>query len=195
MRRIELLRRIGLALALLAGLAAPARAQEEEEAVPPIPTELPAVADRPSPRGAMLRSFVLPGWGQASYDRYVRGGVYFAGNAANLYMVLKTLARLDEARDLEARRVSATEARLIAAGHAPDSIPALVEADPAVMSIRGLVTTRESQREDWIALGLFWLLISGVDAYVTAQLADFPASIGATTDGRSLGIVVSVPVR
>lgn len=185
-------RRALLALACFLAAASPAVAQETQ---PPVPTELPSLADRPGPRGAMLRSFVLPGWGQASYERYVRGGVYFTGNIGNAYMVFKTLARLDEARDMEARRVAATEARLLAEGHAPDSIPALVEADPRVMSIRGLVTTREGQREDWIALALFWVLISGVDAYVTAQLADFPATIGATGDGRSFGIVVSVPVR
>lgn len=182
---------VALAVACLGAGAGRAGAQEP----PPIPTELPSLEGRPSPTGAMVRSFVLPGWGQSSYDRYLRGGVYFAGHAGNAFMIFKTLTRLDEARDIAGRRADAAEARFIAEGHPADSIAALVDAEPTVVSARGLVSARESQREDWLALGLFWVLISGVDAFVTAQLADFPASIGATTDGRSVGIVVTVPVR
>jgi hypothetical protein len=193
MTGLRLLRAWTTALALSLCIAANAPAQAQD--APPIPTELSSLEGRPSPRGAMLRSFVLPGWGQASYDRYVRGGVYFMGHGGNAYMVLKTIARLGEARDMARRREDAVEARLVAEGHAADSIPDLVAADPAVRRIRGLVSAREEQREDWIALGLFWVLVSGIDAYVTAQLADFPATIGATTDGRTLGIFVSVPVR
>ncbi|HUF12057.1 MAG TPA: DUF5683 domain-containing protein [Longimicrobiales bacterium] len=180
------------ALGLVGCMAGGVAAQEE---TPPIPTELPSLAGRPSPVGAMVRSFVLPGWGQASYDRYVRGGVYFMGHTGNLFMVFKTLTSLDEAREREDRIVAASEDRLLESGTPPDSLDAEVDVDASVVSIRRLVSAREEQREDWIALGLFWLLISGVDAYVTAQLADFPASIGATTDGRSVGIMVTVPVR
>jgi hypothetical protein len=193
MTGLRLLRAWTTALALSLCMAANAPAQAQD--APPIPTELSSLEGRPSPRGAMLRSFALPGWGQASYDRYFRGGVYFMGHGGNAYMVLKTIARLGEARDMARRREDAVEARLVAEGHAADSIPDLVAADPAVRRIRGLVSAREEQREDWIALGLFWVLVSGIDAYVTAQLADFPATIGATTDGRTLGIFVSVPVR
>lgn len=182
------------ALLLLLAALAPAGAVAQEQ-TRPIPTELESLEGRPSPTGAMVRSFVLPGWGQASYDRYFRGGVYFMGHTGNAFMVFKTLARLGEAREREGRIVAATEARLLAEGTPADSIDAALDADESVLSIRRLVSAREEQREDWIALGLFWVLISGVDAYVTAQLADFPASIGATTDGRSLGIVVTVPVR
>lgn len=184
-----------VALVLVLCVHAPASAQGEPPAAPPIPTELESIEGRPSPRSAMFRSFLLPGWGQASYDRYLRGGVYFMGHTGNIYMVLKTLSRLDEANDIESRRVAAAEARFLADGADPDSIDALVDADPSIIATRELVTARESHREDWIALGLFWVLISGVDAYVNAQLADFPASIGAVTDGRRHGVMVSVPVR
>lgn len=189
-----------LAAALLALLASGgASAQEPDSAreaeLPPLPTELRSLAGRPSPRGAMIRSFVLPGWGQASYDRYFRGGVYFMGHAANSYMVLKTYARLDEARDMEWRRVDVVRAGLIAAGVPADSLAIRVAEDEDVRRVRGLVDSREEQREDWVALGLFWVLVSGVDAYVMAQLADFPASIGALTDGRRYGVYVSIPVR
>ena len=204
MSAYRLLRRAVSALALVGCLAGAAAAQEESEEqpqedpreeTPPVPTELPSLEGRPSPTGAMLRSFVLPGWGQASYERYIRGGVYFMGHTGNVFMLFKTLTSLDAAREREERIVAATEARLLESGTPPDSLDAVVDADTSVVSIRRLVSAREEQREDWIALGLFWLLISGVDAYVNAQLADFPASIGATADGRTLGIMVSVPVR
>ena len=189
------IRHLTRVVAVTAALVLSSAGLVAQEQTPPIPTELESLEGRPSPVGAMVRSFVLPGWGQASYDRYFRGGVYFTGHAGNLFMVFKTLTRLDEARDREDRVVTATEARLLEAGTPPDSLDAAVAADESVLSIRRLVSAREEQREDWIALGLFWVLISGIDAFVTGHLADFPASIGATTDGRSFGVVVTVPVR
>ena len=181
-----------LALVLLA--CAGTRAQERDS-LPPIPTEIESLEGRPGPTGAMLRSFVLPGWGQVSYDRYVRAGVYFAGHAGNTYMVLKTLDRLGDAEDREDRRVTATRDSLVAAGVPDDSIDIRIDEHPDVRHIRGLVDARKEQREDWVVLGLFWILVSGVDAFVTAQLADFPASIGAVYDGRRYGVYVSLPVR
>ena len=174
-----------------------ASAQEEQrDSMPAIPTELESLEGRPSPRGAMIRSFIMPGWGQVSYDRYLRGGVYFPGHVGNVYMVYKTVTRLDEARDREDDRVSEVRDSLEALPEVPvDSIDIRIDADPRVRHARSLVRSREEQREDWIALGLFWVLISGVDAYVTAQLADFPASIGAIIDDRRVGVMVSVPVR
>ena len=190
--------RRGLALALLL-LAAPSAASAQEErpdSMPPIPTELESLEGRPSARGAMLRSFVLPGWGQASYDRWVRAGVYFSGHVGNGYMIYKTLTRLDEAQDREDKWVDFVGDSIEAAGEVPaDSIAFYVDADARVRHARNLVASREEQREDWIALGVFWVLISGVDAYVTAQLADFPASIGAIIDDRRIGVIVTVPVR
>ncbi|MCJ7627141.1 MAG: hypothetical protein MUO50_02015 [Longimicrobiales bacterium] len=46
-----------------------------------------------------------------------------------------------------------------------------------VEDLRLLEESRIGQREDWIALGLFLMLIGGVDAYVSAHLADFPAAV------------------
>jgi hypothetical protein len=190
--------RRGVALLFGALLAAPLplHAQEVEgDTLPPIPTELESLEGRPSPRGAMFRSFLLPGWGQASYDRYLRGGVYFSGHVGNLFMVFKTLTSLDVAQDREEHWVGIVRDSLVAAGTEPDSIDAGIDAHPRVRHARALVTSREEQREDWIALGLFWILISGVDAYVTAQLADFPASIGAILDDRRVGVMVTIPAR
>ena len=190
------LRALACTLLLLAAPAS-ARAQEEQDSMPPIPTELESLEGRPSARGAMLRSFVLPGWGQASYDRWVRAGVYFTGHVGNGYMIYKTLTSLGEAQDREDEWVDFVTDSIETAGEVPsDSIDFYVDADPRVRHARNLVSSREDQREDWIALGVFWVLISGIDAYVTAQLADFPASIGAIIDDqRRIGVMVTVPVR
>ena len=179
----------------LAFVATPALAQEASDSLR-IPTELESLEGRPSPRGAMFRSFVLPGWGQASYDRWVRAGVFFTGHAGNGYMIYKTLTRLDEAQDREEDWVEFARDSLEADETvSADSVDFYVDAHPRVQHARALVRSREEQREDWIALGVFWVLMSGIDAYVTAQLADFPASIGAIIDDRRVGIMVSVPTR
>lgn len=150
----------------------------------------------PSPTGAMLRSFALPGWGQASYDQYVRGGIYFAGHIGNSFMILKTLGKLKEANDVEDAEVAAAEAAARAQGITdPDAIRAFVDDTEAVRGIRDLIAAREQQREDWIAFGLFWMLVSGVDAFVTGHLADFPVAIDAAVDRRQLMIRAAIPAR
>lgn len=182
-----------LAGTLAALAAAPLEAQIADTAAAPAPAPAP---DYPSPSGAMLRSFVLPGWGQAAYGQYLRGGIYLAGHVGNSFMILKTFGKLREANDIEDAR--AAEVRRVALEQDvtdPDSIRARVNADPGVRSIRNLISSREEQREDWIAFGLFWLLISGADAFVTGHLADFPADIAATAEHRRLLIQVSVPTR
>ena len=190
------MRRMLLAPLLALTLPAAVAAQEPADSARQFPTELESLEGRPSPRGAMLRSFVLPGWGQASYDRWVRAGVYFTGHVGNGYMIYKTLDSLGEAKDREDEWVSFVRDSLEADPEVPaDSIDVRIDEDSRVRHARSLVSSREEQREDWIALGVFWVLIAGVDAYVTAQLADFPASIGAIIDDRRVGVMITVPVR
>ncbi|MBT8462517.1 MAG: hypothetical protein KJO44_08325, partial [Gemmatimonadetes bacterium] len=68
----------------------------------------PAAADAPvaasdslgppvTPMGAFFRSLILPGWGQAAVDQPVRGAFYFTMEAASLWMLFKTQAKLDAA--------------------------------------------------------------------------------------------------
>ncbi|HUP88732.1 MAG TPA: hypothetical protein VM100_05265, partial [Longimicrobiales bacterium] len=51
--------------------------------------------------------------------------------------------------------------------------------DTAVSHAHSLVLSRKQQRQDWITYTIFTTLASGVDAYVAAHLADFPATISA----------------
>ena len=64
-------------------------------------TTSPTVSGSPgppvSPMGAFFRSLVLPGWGQASVGRPVRGAFYFAMESASLWMLFKTQSKLNSA--------------------------------------------------------------------------------------------------
>ncbi len=78
-------------------------AQAPEEPPPPGAAAVHAAAvdsvgPPVSPMGAFFRSLILPGWGQATVDQPVRGAFYFTMEAASLWMLFKTQAKLDAAR-------------------------------------------------------------------------------------------------
>ena len=72
---------------------------------------------------------------------------------------------------------------------------AALAADEDWASAEGLVQSREQQFEDWLALGIFTVLLSGADALVSSHLQDFPqvsaAPVGAT--GR-MEVRVTLPL-
>ena len=213
---------LGLALLLCTGAPAVAQIADTSQvpvdsvvitpdARPTITAAEPDLTPEPiSPRGALIRSMVVPGWGQAAFDSHFRGGVYFAGWAANWFMIFRNQVRLDNARDRFETRVDIIEAGLLAASPNPDSLREVLASDPAVLddavradegatggnALRKLVRAREQQREDWIAWSIFWVLASGVDAYVTAHLADFPTGIEARRNpDRSVSVGLELPLR
>jgi hypothetical protein len=193
-----MLRNVWLALAFLVAGAGTLGGQV---ATPPAPSPEPAF---PSPGGAFFRSVLVPGWGQAEFGAYTRGGIYFAGWTANSFMNFKNHTRLREARSRLDLRTGQVREMLILDSPNPDSMRAVLDttdaleqalrADGVASGLRDLVRSREQQREDWIAWSVFWLLASGVDAFVTAHLAEFPAVIDLEphADG-SLSLRVDVP--
>lgn len=209
----------GCVLAWLAACAAvaPLAAQRPAPADTAADTmTTPAAADRgqgaapertgPSPAGSFVRSLLVPGWGQAAVGAHFRGGVYFATQTGSWYMLLKTTARLAEARDVAAQRVEARRADLFARAATdttlarrlgdPDTLAAEIAADSSVALARRLIDSREEQREDWIAWTVFWTLVSAADAYVSAHLADFPAELAVEPrGGGGLDLGVRVPLR
>lgn len=174
------------------------------------PTDTATERSVPSPMGAFVRSAIVPGWGQAAYGSYFRGGVYFAAQSGSWFMLLKTMAKLREAREIEGRRVAAASDSVLAAVMADPLLRAKYEKEPAelaayveeqvdkdedVQGIRSVIDARKQQREDWIALTLFWMLASGIDAFVNAHLSDFPARITAEPRGEGrLDLGVQLPV-
>lgn len=159
-----------------------------------------------SPRAALIRSLIIPGWGQASVGAYKRAGFFFAAQSASWYMLIKTLNKLSDARDIERERVDFTSDTL-RARMALDTMLARVLSDPAafdervgtdadIRASRGLIDAREEQRQDWITYTLFFTFASGVDAYIAAQLADFPATIEARpARAGGMQLQVNVPLR
>ena len=114
------------------------------------------------------------------------GGFYFTIEASAALMIFKTQSGINSTRNKLAVREGVLTARLQAEGTTdPGAIEAALAADPEVEDLRALEETRSGQREDWIALGLFMMLIGGVDAYVSAHLADFPTAV--TIDPSPVG--------
>jgi hypothetical protein len=128
-----------------------------------------------SPRGAFLRSLILPGWGQSELGAPGRGGVYFALEAGSLWMFMKSARKLEEAREFQRIGRETGELR-------PDQI-------------HPLVRDRQNQREDWLTLSIFWLFFSGADAFVAAHLQDFDVHVNAVPrpDG-ALEVQATIPL-
>jgi Family of unknown function (DUF5683) len=110
-----------------------------------------------SPRGAFLRSLVLPGWGQAHVGAYGRGAVYFTLAGGSFWMTYVARRELEDAR--------LQQDRLREAGLDDDEDTEFVQA-------------RARHFEDWAALSIFLMFFSGADAYVAAYLSDFDERIG-----------------
>lgn len=154
-----------LIVALLLPALTPDRGAAQELPVPePVSTAEEALQAPdtvfPSARTALIRSLVLPGWGQAYVGAPGRGAFYFALEAGSLWMVYRTTQSLSAARQLE------YELRENGALGSQQRHP--------------LAASRAQQVEDWITLSIFWALFAGADAYVSAQLADFPGHVGVT---------------
>ncbi|MFC1575722.1 DUF5683 domain-containing protein [Gemmatimonadota bacterium] len=149
-----------------------------------------------TPRGAFIRSAIIPGWGHAEVGSWVRGGFYFSVESAVAFMLVKTQGRLNRVRDRRELMESVVTARLQAVGITdPVILEGSVAGDPQVEELQALEDTRVEQREDWIALGVFFLFLGGADAYVSAHLADFPAAveIEATPSG-GVEVGLSIPI-
>lgn len=149
-----------------------------------------------TPRGAFLRSMVVPGWGHAEVGSYVRGGFYFSAQSTTVFMLLKTQSRLARARDRLDLMETVVRRRLEASGVTdPIALEQAVGEDLRVEDLRALEISRAEQRQDWMALGIFLVFLGGADAFVSAHLADFPAAvdIGPTPAG-GLQIGFTVPV-
>ena len=168
------------------GLAlAPTCARAQDPVADPPAGEAAATDSASAPRrhsagGAFLRSVLIPGWGQATVGSPDRGAFYFGVESMSLWMILKTSKALGSARDIVALRRAEAEARVISEGTVdPVEIVNLVDEDEAVQDAEELVDIRSQQREDWLAVGIFFLFLGGADAFVAAHLADFPEPLEA----------------
>lgn len=156
---------------LLVLLATPA---EGQEAGPAADTADVWEGPSRSPRGAFVRSLVLPGWGQAWVGAPGRGAAYFAMEAGSVWMVYRSRRMLGFAR--EEQQLLRDSGQI-----APDARITLVRA-------------RESQVEDWTAISIFLLFFSAADALVSAYLVDFDEHVGVRRDADGVRLEARIPV-
>lgn len=127
----------------------------------PEPKKEKAVPDttkhRSSPFKVMLRSAVLPGWGQVYNGKLFKAGVVVAGEGFLVYKALSELSKENDAVD----RISS-------------SVPGSPEYDQAI-------DDRESHMNQKINY-VWWTvavhLLQMADAYVDANLSDWSAEVG-----------------
>ena len=194
----------GVVAGLVLGAFAPASAQEavatDSLAVDPVVVADSLAADTAtgiSPSGAFLRGALIPGWGHTATGSLTRGAFYFSMEALAGWMVFKTQRRLGVAQDQAALWEARATAEAMAQGITEfDAIEAALENNEQVARFRGLVDARQEQREDWLAVAIFTLLLSGVDAFVSAHLGNFPEplTIEGDPDGGVLEVGFRVPV-
>lgn len=158
------------------------------------------------PGKAFYRSLLIPGWGQFSAGAPKRAYTFIALQGTSAFMLAKTIKKLGEAEDLVREREAAARDSLDAL-MARDTVArrrlsdttvynATLDTTTLVRRTRGLVVSRRQQRQDWVTYLLVTTLASGVDAFVAAHLANFPARVDAEsqTDGR-LQLSIAIPTR
>jgi len=155
-----------------------------------------------SPGTAFFRSVLIPGWGQLSVGAPGRAAVFITLQSASWYMLVKTVKKLSQAYERRDARVTewtpiVTDSLQAIAARGdtllqrrladPDTfklvVASAVDTASAVHAAASLVNSRQEQRQDWITYTLFLTLASGVDAFVAAHLADFPATIEPRRNG------------
>jgi hypothetical protein len=183
------MRRRLLPISMLATLlaASPLRAQQAPVPIQTPPTTEDSVKRGVKPGTAFLRSVLVPGWGQFSAGAKTRGALFIALQGSSYFMLGKTLSKLSDARRVEDERIAlvsdslrikmAADPKLDSLLSDPIRFDAAVDTTETIEDIRRLIDSRREQRQDWVAYTIFFTLASGVDAFVAAHLADFPARI------------------
>jgi hypothetical protein len=195
--------RAALALALLACLAAAPAAAQPAERVTPAGVDTTGL---PSPRGALLRSLAVPGWGQIYNRQPLKAPVIVAGLGGLGYATLYshnrgTLFRraalwIDCSAEPPATDPAfCTDTDRLAAAHArADGMTAEVLTAARARNVRDQY---RRQRDLFTLITLAAYGLQALDAYVAAQLADFDVGedlavgVVATEHGPALGLRIT----
>lgn len=189
---------LALALAALLFSASPLGAQVVQ---PPATTDTNVVLPPidVSPGGVFLRAALVPGWGHVAIGSYTRGAFYFSAQTATVYTLLRARTRIGTAQDRVRLTKQVVLAELASAGVTdPEAIQQALNGDERLNGVQGLLEARQEQQEDLVALGIFLVLLSAADAYVSAHLARFPEPLDLETNvsfegAVELGFRVALP--
>jgi hypothetical protein len=163
-------------LLLLVAVPAPLLAQDSAavarpdsavavDSVPPAARPDTIYARAPvSPMGALFRSILIPGWGQAKLQRKLTGALFVTWEGVTLGMAIKSSHELQYLRRTGS----------------------------------GSIKAKSQEKQDWLVLLAFNHPFSGIEAYVSAHLWDFPndleVSAAPLPDG-GFGASIRVPFR
>ena len=154
-------------------------------------------APRPpiSPRRAFLYSLAVPGSAQTILDRPRTAAFFVTIEALSLTLVRKSANDLREAKRYARDSVVATYRVDPTTGVAlRDSTGALIPATYLPNRFGGdRVDARRTHLEDWIATLVFNHLISGAEAFVSAQLWDLPAQVSVQRTSIGTRVTARIP--
>ena len=136
-----------------------------------ISTTIPDPGRPISPGKAFLQSLLIPGRGQITLGKKNASRFYIAVEALSIGMIIKSYGDLREAKRHEGDSLAVEWDVDPVTG---DSTPTRFE--PTRFTPE-LTNARRTHVEDWIALLIFNHLLSAADAYVAANLWDFPAKV------------------
>jgi hypothetical protein len=156
---------------------APAPVTVAEDTIRARPVAGPPV----SPKGAFLRSLLVPGWGQSRLDRGTAGALFVTVEVGAVAMLINSRRELSAAR--RARGDS------VFVGYSDDDPPQPIY-EPAFLSDR--VRSRRQQVEDWAAIVIANHLLSGLDALIAAHLWDLPAEVSLRSTGQGTVAVATL---
>lgn len=170
----------------------PRTAPDTTARAPRGPRRRPVAAQRPGllppirPKQAFLSSLLVPGLGQSRLQRPTAGAVFVGVEVGVIAMLIKS--------NHDLHSVSAFQADTVAASYPLDSLGVPVAKAPqrATGLSTNLLRARRLHREDWVAALAFNHLISGAEAFVSANLYDLPAQISARPSEQGTLVALSI---
>ena len=157
---------------VLMAIASVAAAQAPGDSIARIDTTGPRPGARPplSPRSAFLYSLVMAGYSQSVLGRHRAGALQLVFEAAAVVMIRQSAADVREARR------NLTDSVVVSFVNESGQPDIRKQASPFSA---GLLRSRRSHLEDWIAVLVANHLFSAADAYVASLLWDLPIEVQA----------------
>ena len=139
-----------------------------------------------SPRRAFLLSAIVPGYAQSRLERGTSGAFFATIEMGAWAMLRRSATDLREVRGASGDTVPGNFVVNVSTGARTATNPVLPRFEP------GIDRSRRLHVEDWTAAIVFNHLISGADAFVSAQLWDVPTRLTMVPTAQGLVLVATV---